>query len=120
MIALDEDALICDFAETYHVLDYRTLPPVLAATLAIGLDENARIKMRINGVERGELSIILSAIMDGVNTLIWMQSKDGQRGRNRPKSLSQAFIGKGEEREHVVAESGEAFHAMRMEILNGN
>lgn len=43
MILTDEDALICDFAETYNVLDYRALPLRTAATLASGLRADARI-----------------------------------------------------------------------------
>ena len=27
MIAKDEDALVCDFADYYHILDSRSLPP---------------------------------------------------------------------------------------------
>lgn len=43
MILTDEDALICDLAETYHVLDYRALPLKTAAALASGLRADARI-----------------------------------------------------------------------------
>lgn len=43
MIATDEDALICDLAETYHVFDYRGLPLKTAAALASGLRNDARI-----------------------------------------------------------------------------
>lgn len=35
MLNLSEDALICDFAETYHIYDYRSLPLRLVATLAV-------------------------------------------------------------------------------------
>ena len=37
MIALDQNALICDFAETYGIYNYRALPVSLLATLAVGL-----------------------------------------------------------------------------------
>ena len=42
LIASDEDALICDFAQYYHVLDWHALPLRLAATLAAGLPETSR------------------------------------------------------------------------------
>ena len=42
MLAADEDAVICDFAEVYHVLDLRALAPPLAATLAAGLPPDSR------------------------------------------------------------------------------
>ena len=41
MIATDEDALICDFAETYHIYDYRSLDVEYAATLAYGLRDDS-------------------------------------------------------------------------------
>ena len=37
MINLDEGALICDFAETYHIYNYREFEPFYVATLANGL-----------------------------------------------------------------------------------
>lgn len=43
MILTDEDALICDLAETYNVLDYRALPVRTTAALASGLRADARI-----------------------------------------------------------------------------
>lgn len=47
MLAADRDALICDLAETYRVLDYRALPVELLATLAAGLRPDARIWQKI-------------------------------------------------------------------------
>ena len=58
MVALDEDALICDFAETYHIYDYRRLPVEYAATLAYGLRENSRIRMVQSGL-KVELNTLL-------------------------------------------------------------
>lgn len=52
MILTDEDALICDLAETYHVLDYRSLPLLTAATLASGLRSDARIFEAIRRKEK--------------------------------------------------------------------
>jgi len=46
MIKLDENALICDFAETYHIYDYRQLPPTRVAVFACGLRDDSRIKMK--------------------------------------------------------------------------
>ena len=50
MIAADEDALQCDFMETYGVLDYRTLPLHAAARLAVGLRRNSRIRQLEDGL----------------------------------------------------------------------
>lgn len=70
MISLDEDALICDFAETYHIYDFRTLPASLAATLAAGLREDSRIKMRMSDRKASFDTILLAGIMDRVSVLL--------------------------------------------------
>ena len=46
MMALDEDALICDFAETYHIYNIYGMPVQYIATLAIGLRDDSRIKSK--------------------------------------------------------------------------
>ena len=37
MIKTDEDALICDLAETYQIYDYKSLPAYMVATFSVGL-----------------------------------------------------------------------------------
>lgn len=87
MTAVDEDALICDFAEVYHIYDYRKLPLRYAAILACGLRDDSRIKMAVSGSDV-PTGIILQAIAaDALNWLVWSKTKDAQRNRNRPKSL---------------------------------
>ncbi len=54
MLAADEDALVCDLAETYGLLDYRAHGARLVATLAVGLRPYARIWRRLDaGDTRG-------------------------------------------------------------------
>ena len=48
MIKTDEDALICDLAETYQIYDYKSLPAYMVATFSVGLRENSRIKMKLS------------------------------------------------------------------------
>ena len=48
MAALAPDELVCDMAETSHVLDWRALGLPLAATLAGGLRETSRTCMALN------------------------------------------------------------------------
>lgn len=91
MIAADEDALICDFAETYHIYDYRGLRPSLAATLAAGLRPDSRIKMAMAGLQYDPALLLSAAAVDRLTTLAWMQTNDGQRGRNRPASIVEAM-----------------------------
>lgn len=50
MLCVDRDAVICDLAETYHILDYRALPVRLLATLCCGLRDDSRIKLKMHGL----------------------------------------------------------------------
>ena len=47
MLAVDRDALMCDLAETYGILDLYAHPAQLIATLATGLREDSRIYARM-------------------------------------------------------------------------
>lgn len=118
MIATDEDALVCDFAETYHVLDYRALPVKTAAALAFGLGDDSRIKRIISGASATTDTVFSAAIVDRLSLLVWAQTEDGRKGRNRPKSLLDALSGVSEEKDDVVTyESGDDFERARQKLL---
>ena len=87
MSAGSEDDLICDFAETYHVLNWRELPLKLAATLAFGLPQSSRSKMRLNGLSTPMETLLLAKITDLLATWVWWNSEDGAKKRNAPKSI---------------------------------
>ena len=95
MMATDEDALICDFAETYHVYDYRQLKPSYAATLAAGLREGSRIRTVLGGIPTPLPLYLQMAELDALNLIAWLNSSDGADGKNRPKSLLKAFTDDG-------------------------
>ena len=87
--------MVCDFAETYGVLDYRALPPATAATLAQGLPDNSRIKRKISGAGAVDTQTALLAIIaDRVGLIAWMFSEAGQKGRDRPASILDTLTGK--------------------------
>lgn len=94
-MATDEDALICDFAETYHVYDYRQLKPSYAATLAAGLREGSRIRTVLGGIPTPLPLYLQMAELDALNLIAWLNSSDGADGKNRPKSLLKAFTDDG-------------------------
>lgn len=93
MIALDEDALVCDLAETYHIYDYRSLPCKKVAIFSCGLREDSRIKMKMTGAKITIDQTMLAVIVDRLGLLAWMNSKDGTKGINRPKSLLEEISG---------------------------
>ena len=115
MVRTDETSLICDFAETYNITDYRALSLKTAAALASGLSEDSRIKMRITGQRITTKTALLAGILDRLTTLVWMQTQDGHKGRNRPESIL-AKLTKDPEPEKkddfLVFESSDAFNAM--------
>lgn len=87
MIAADEDALICDFAETYHIYDMRKMSVPYIATLATGLKNNSRIMMSVNGLKVELNTLLLAHIADNTAINTWFKTEDGQKGNNRPPSM---------------------------------
>lgn len=84
MVGLDEGALICDFAEAYHVFDWRSLPLRTAATLAMGLGADSRIMRKLGNSPVSMNTMLLATIADALHILVWQNTKDGAKGRNRP------------------------------------
>lgn len=97
MIKADKNALICDLAQTYGIYDMNQFKPSYIAILACGLDDNSRIKKKISETRVGLTDLLLSLILDGVNTLVWFQTEDAQKGINRPKSIFNLLNGNEEE-----------------------
>lgn len=93
MINLDEDALICDLAETYQIYDYRSLPVQLVATLSAGLRDESRIKLRAAGVPASQNTILLAMIADRVEAFRYGFSEDASKGINQPVSLVASLLG---------------------------
>lgn len=103
MVIADEEALICDFAETYGIYDYRKLPLKTAAILASGLRDNSRIKIKMSGLNAAPEVILNAAIADRTGMLVWMQSKDGAKNRNRPESILDKILNPEKKKEAVTA-----------------
>ena len=121
MMATDEDALTCDFAETYHVFNLRALPLRLAATLAYGLRDDSRIKMALSGT-RVPLDTLLNAVVaDHVRLLVWQNTENGHKGTDAPKSLVALLNGADkQDTENVDAfDSGDAFERAFHRINEG-
>lgn len=93
MISVDEEALICDFAETYHIYDWRSLDVKYASILASRLRNNSRIKMKMSGIEYPLETLLLASAVDRLSYLLWAKTKDGQKGRNKPKSIYEELCG---------------------------
>lgn len=115
-----EDELICDLAETYHVMDYRELSPLLAATLCVGLREDSRVKMRISEQKISMDRILLMRMVDELAFLSWTKTKDANKGKNRPESILQKVLQPKRKSEAQMAfESAEAFENAWRSITGG-
>lgn len=118
MIYLDEDALICDLAETYHIYDYRALLPSLVGVLACGLPPNARINLIRTGQKVDTDTMLKATIADRLGVLIWQNTEDGQKGRNMPKSILRELIGEEKTESDIVVFNDSAdFEAYRAEFI---
>lgn len=93
MIAADRDALVCDLAETYGILDWRELPATLLATLAAGLRDTSRIKLYLSDMRASTDTLLLAAAVDRLSFLAWAKTVDGQNGKNRPSPLLPVLLG---------------------------
>ena len=116
MLNLDEDAVICDLAETYHILDYKGLPLRLVATLVHGLSEDSRIKRKIAN-RRLTLDNVLAAVaVDKLSQILWTKTEDAKKGRNKPPSILD-ILEHPQERKNKVFCSVEAFERRRAQIM---
>lgn len=102
--------------EYYHISNWRDYPLLFVATLATGLRENSRTKMAFNGMNVPTETILSAAIFDRLSTLCWLNSSDGHKGRNRPKSLVEEMTKRKQEKP-IGFDSVEAFNAARANIL---
>lgn len=121
MISLDEDALICDLAETYQIYDYKQLPLNQVAVFAYGLRDDSRIKQMISNQIVPLETTLLASIVDRLSLSLWLQTKDGQKGVNRPASIADQLIkrdkSENDEKDYLVFESGEDFENYRKALL---
>lgn len=120
MIRADEDALVCDMAETYRVFDWRALPLRLAATLAAGLPGDSRSMRKLAGTEYSTQTLLLASAVDNLALLVWLNSSDGQKGVNRPKSIVAALTGQKEQSEYMVFNSADDFRRAYDERMKNN
>lgn len=118
MLAVGEEELVCDLAETYQIYDYRQLPPNTVAVFAIGLRDDSRTKMKLCSMKVPASTLLLAQIADAINTLVWMNSKDCRNASKRPKSLVEALAGTDKAKEKPISfKTGTEFEAYRQALI---
>ncbi|MBQ3987124.1 MAG: hypothetical protein II629_00010 [Ruminococcus sp.] len=93
--------------------DYRELPPKTVAALYFGLTPNSRTKSRQMGLSVPLDTFLLAQAVDALHLLCWLNSKDGEKGRNRPERISDKLILKEPVADNGRFESGEDFESFR-------
>lgn len=107
MVADGEDELICDFAQYYHILDWRGLPLLLAATLASGLPAESRCMLRQSGARAGTDTVLLATLVDQTALLLWRYAK---KNTPKPQSVADLLLGEQEKKPPIrVYRSGADF-----------
>lgn len=125
MLRADRDALVCDLAETYGVLDYRSLPTQLVATLAAGLGDNSRSKMKLLGRKATRMETLLAAAVDRLSRIAWLLSFVCPTQGEPPKSVLNAILGEAKDaasmdvQVYASAEDFDAEWRRRTEAGNG-
>ena len=115
MLNTDEDAVICDLAETYGVFNWRSLPVSLVATFCCGLGQNSRIKRKLSNEEYTTEELLLMNICDLLSILTWQNTKDGQKGTNKPKLFTEMLKKKNDNTQ--TFDSIEEFEMTRKALL---
>ncbi|MDK6371997.1 MULTISPECIES: DUF5361 domain-containing protein [Aerococcus] len=87
------------------------------AVFVAGLPEESRIVKKLSGQKLSYDSLLLTSIFDQINLLLWSKTKDGQKGKNRPDSLTKEITGKKEESKVTAFTSGEDFKAAREKMI---
>ena len=120
MLAKHRDALICDLAETYHILDIKALPVQTLAVLSCGLGKDSRVMREIHGEQCTTAELMTAAMVDRLSLLVYANTKDAQKGRNKPEMLIDKLTKTDKTNSDVVAfNSGEEFKAARERIIKG-
>lgn len=121
MIALDEDALICDFAEFYNIYNIYEYPVGYIATLALGLRDNSRIKLKLVGLRVDINSLLLAHIADNTAINVYAKTKNAKTGKNKPSSLVEILNNnKSKKEEKRSFNSGADFDKEWRRLTHGN
>lgn len=113
-----EEELICDMAETYHVLNWRELPLRTAAILANGLSQNSRCYRKVSGQKLSSDEYTQLAILDELRIIRWLHSADASKGKNRPESVLAQML-EPKKKATIGYSTPEEFEAMRKKIIAG-
>ena len=119
-----EDKLIGDMAQYYHITDYEKEPPELIARLVTVLPAESRLMMHYSETSVTLDQILMASMIDHLQVLVWQNTKDGHKGRHKPKSLLDELLNKDKKRkdhheELMAFDTPEAYELWRKGKING-
>lgn len=120
MRVICKDALICDFAQYYHIYDIFALDLKTAATLACGLPAESRTVMQITGQKFSMADTLMIAMLDTLRSIEYSYvSVHSKRKVQKPQPLSQ-MLNQKDDNDIAIFNSAEEFEAERNRLLRGN
>jgi len=119
MLAYDREALICDLAETYHILDYKSVPVEVLSILAAGLRDDSRIKVKMSGSKISLDRLLMARMVDSLALLVWSKTEDAQKGRNKPKMITELLTAEPKEEAVKTYSTPEEFESAWKMITGG-
>lgn len=110
MLDIDQDALTCDLAETYHIYDLKELPLRKVALFSCGLRENSRIKQKMANSKVSFETLILANINDMLAKMLGI-----------PSSIVDKLIDDENKKDDIVTsfDNADEFEKAKKEILEG-
>lgn len=119
MLAYDREALICDLAETYHILDYKSVPVEVLSILAAGLRDDSRIKVKMSGSKISLDRLLMARMVDSLALLVWSKTEDAQKGRNKPKMITELLTAEPKEEAVKTYSTPDEFESAWKKITGG-
>ena len=116
MLGVDRDAVVCDLAETYHILDYKAVPVMTLATLCAGLHDDSRIKMRMMGLRHIAPSFAFVRMADTLTILNYALT--AKKGAKMPTLYQDIMTSKQEKRKQDGFSSIAEFEDARKRLID--
>ena len=116
--------MICDFAQVYHILDYKALPVPLLVTLFSGLGPDSRVNLKEAGMPVPMQTLLMAAAVDNLTSLVYVHA---DKKAKKPESVVASLLGmtKGNKEDLPGSVKTEVFNsvadyeATRRSILEG-
>lgn len=119
MRAIYKDALICDFAQYYHLYDLDQIGLKTASILACGLPPDSRTIKKIAGQKYSTEMLLQMGVLDALRSLEHAYiSVHSKKKIPKPQSIFKLLSQK-DDKEIRTFRSGEDFERERIRLLRG-